>query len=392
MLEFLCFIIINRTKCIFRFGRKNSLIFSIIPMLISWLLILVSRSVLLLYLARFLGGITDGISCVIVPMYLGEISSDKYRGALLIMFIIMNKAGYVYSFALAPYLSYTAMAWVSMVPPIIFLLVSFWLPESPYYLIGKNRHSDAEKSLIKIKSHQNVENDLRIIYEAVEKSNKNQGTLKEIMTKGNRKSLILIIIFAILQPLSGSTTILIYSPMIFKKIGFSIGASESSIMLSVIQLISAVIASLCIDRIGRRPLLLWSVCGLAIFNICVTVFFYLERKDINTDNLSWLPFVSLMAIMFFYIIGIGSVTYALLGEIFPKHLKALAGGVFFLFFPATLLIVQKLFQIVIDNWGNDVAFMIFAIVNCLSIPYVWFCVPETKGKSLADILTQLNSS
>lgn len=384
-----CFVLIKHI--LFRFGRKHTLIIGIFPLIAGWILIGLAESVAMLYVARFISGLTNGIAASVVPMYLGEISSNRFRGAILTLFTVMNKVGYLFVYSIAPYVSIPMMAWIGLIPTVIFLLCSFWLPESPYFLIGKQRQNDAKKSLKRIKRCVDVDEELELIEEAVKKSSENKGTFKELMSIGNRRSLFIVLGLATLQPLTGSASVIVYAPMIFQRIKIGIGNSEASIMLAVIQLAASIVATFTIDKFGRRPLLLFSCFGLSIFHTCVTVYFFLERKESDINNLGWLPFVSIMAIMITYLIGLGTVPYALLGEIFPKHLKAFAGAIFFVYFSAVLFFVQKLFQTIADGLGDDVAFFIFAIFSFLSIPFIWFCVPETKGKSLSQILVDLSS-
>lgn len=349
-----------------------------------------ANSIEVLYLARVISGITHGSTYTLVPMYLGEIASDKIRGSILTIFTIMNKIGYVYAFSIGPYFSIRLTILCGLLPPLLFLILVAWLPETPYYLVGKNRNIDAELSLRKLRHHNDVKNELVIIQNAIDKSNQNKGTLRELVLPGIRKSVIIIFGLATIQYFSGSTAILIYAQLIFRKIESNVGPNELSIILVVVQLLTAIISSYLVDTFGRRFLLIFSICGSAISNTLIGLYFFLERLDEDVSNLGWLPITALMSLMFCYIVGLGTAPYALLGEIFPKHLKAFAGTTYTFYCTIISAVVKKLFQVISDSTGNDVVFFCFAGCCYLFIPFIWYLIPETKRQPLSEILINLN--
>lgn len=358
-------------------------------MIFVWIIYLKTKSVIAIYIARFIGGSAMGLGSVLVPLYLGEISSNKIRGSLLVMCSVFTKIGFVYVFAIGSYVSIPTMAWIGLIPPVGFLLGFYWLPESPYYLMGKGKEKNARQNLKKIKNRDTIDDELEHIKEVILISNDRKGSLKEFCSIGNRRGLIILIGLATAQQFSGSTTMLLYAPTIFKSININVDPRISSIMLTVIQLVTAIIALYTIDKLGRRILLLFSVIGVALLNAIVSLYFFLSRIEIKINFFDWIAFFSLLGIMFCYIIGLGTVPHTLLGEIFPKHLKAFSGATFICYIGVVQFIVKKLFQVILDGVGPDVVFLSFAIMSILAVPFVWFVVPETKGRPLADILIEL---
>lgn len=136
-----------------RLGRKTSLLISGIPHIISWILIIVAWNPYILYLSRFIGGIGLGIGYVICPMYIGEIADKEIRGSLGSFIKLMVTFGELYAHAIGPFVSYECLAYSCAVMPVIFLLTFGWMPESPYYLLMKNREDKAINSLKRLKRY-----------------------------------------------------------------------------------------------------------------------------------------------------------------------------------------------------------------------------------------------
>lgn len=375
----------------FSVGRKTIILMAAVPLMISWILIGVAQSVDVIYVSRVLSGLAYGIGYSVLPMYLGEIASDRIRGSISTLMYVMAKFGIMYAYAVGPYVSVRLMAWLAMIPATIFVATFIWLPESPYYLLGKNEKENARKSLTRLRQHTDVDDELDKMAVAVKKSQENKGTFNELFfNKGNRMSLIIIIGLAIAQQMCGSPVTMSYSQTIFELVGSTLGASESTIILGVVQLVSAAVASSIVDIVGRRPLLLLSVILSALCNTTIGLYFFLVRIEVNVSGIAWLPMLAILVANMAYTIGIATVCFAILGEIFPKNLKSVAGPTYSITQGTFSFIVAKLFQIVSDDLGSDYTFWGFALFTYLFIPFVYFLIPETKGKSLDAILEEID--
>ena len=362
------------------------------PLIIGWVLVIVAETAVTIYVARFLSGISYGMAYSATPMYLGEIASDEVRGAIGTLLTVMAKGGILLVFAIGPYVSIEVLAYILLVPTIIFLVTFFWLPESPYFLVGQAKHDDATKSLQWLRARDDVKDELNMISESVRKAKENRGSFKELFVDGNRRSLIIILGLGACQQLCGSQAVIAYSQQIFEKVGSDLGASESSIIMAVIQLIISVLSSSIVDRLGRRPLLLISISGAAICNIIIGLFFFLDNEtDIDVKSISWLPITTIMIFIVSYTIGLATVPFALLSEIFPTNVKAIAASMYTIFASAISFGVMKLFQVVSDGLGIHITFWGFALFSFFFVAFVWFLIPETKGKPLDVILEEMNA-
>lgn len=242
----------------------------------------------------------------------------------------MAKTGILFVYAVGPYVSVKVLAWILFALPIIFIVVFVWLPESPYYLLDKERTEDARSSLQWLRGNDAIEEELERMKVAIAKAKQNKGTFKELLNRGNRRSLIIALGLGACQQLCGSQAVIAYAQSFFEEIGSDLGASESAIILAVVQLITAAFSSSIVDRWGRRPLLLVSTAGSAICTTIIGTYFLLVHLEIDMKPYSAVPMTIIMIFIISYTIGLATVPFAILGEIFPTNIKAVAaaGGCF----------------------------------------------------------------
>lgn len=376
-----------------RFGRKVTMLASSIPLLIGWAFILIGlyTSVYLLYVARIFHGIGTGMAYCVCAIYLGEIASDGIRGSLGTLITVMTKAGILMAYSIGPYVAVNIFPYILIIPILIFIGSFIWLPDSPYYLVAKKNDEAATKSLQWLRGRKNVTEEFQQIEIAVKKAQENEGTFKELFSNGNKRALIIAIGLVSCQQLCGSQAILGYSQSIFQEIGGDFGASETAIIMGVVQLIAAIFSSSVVDRLGRRPLMLVSTAGAAISLLIVGTFFFVKSRDVDVSTISWLPITAIMVFITTFTLGIATVPFAMMGEIFPTNVKALAAALCTMVAAVVGFVVTKLYQVVSTEIGIYYSFWGFSFFSFLFVGFIWFLVPETKQKSLDVILEELNS-
>lgn len=372
--------------CVDVLGRKSTILIGMIPTMIGWLLIAKADSYSMLLMGRVCFGTAITFIFMAMPIYLGEIASDCIRGFSITTLLVMNRLGILFMFSVAPYLTISTMAWIAMVPSLVFIVTFTWMPESPYFLIGKNKRGQARRELVRLRGHDEVDGELEKIVKTVMRSLEKRGSIRELASPENRKGLVNLFALTFVLIISGTNAIQDYSQYIFAKMDHNLQPHKISMILAAVSLVSVFIGNLVVDKLGRKPLLLISVSGCACCNTVVSIYFNLsERQGSDVSNIAWLPITALMLFKVSFSLGLGLVTITMLGEIFPKHLKSVVGASF-LFISACLeMVILKVFQSVTDNAGGDVSFGIFAICLFISIPFIVFRIPETKGKSLDEI-------
>lgn len=335
-----------------------------------------------------LAGSACAISSVVLPMYVAEISSDHIRGYLGIIHTVTAKTGALLMFGIGPFVSVRSMAWLCTIPILIFLAIFYWLPESPYQSLSVNDRVAAEISLQRLRCTNDVKEELDKMEANVSKSKANQGTFRELFCNArNRRSITVVLGFSALGELYGSHIVLQYAQTIFATLDTSLEPKYASIIFGVVQLSAAISSCFLVDTIGRRPLLFVSVVGSGTCTMAIGVYFVLERNMIEIPGFKWLAVTALLAFMFSYTIGIMPLLNVMTAELFPKHLKGVAGATKYINGSCIGLVLVQAYQYGVDEWGSDYVFIGFSLVTCAFIPFVMFVVPETKRKSLDTILS-----
>lgn len=283
------------------------------------------------------------------------------------------------------------LAGINLSIPILFFISFVWMAESPYYYVKEGRFNDAEKSLKKLRCDPNVIEERKKIEATVTEDMKNRGQMLDLITDPiNRKALITNLVLFATQQFCGSAAVVSYAQTIFMHAEGKIHASSASIILGCVQLMVAASAVFLVDRLGRRPLLLISSFGVFIMNIVIgTYFFYKDYLHVDVKSVGYLPVISIVAYIVLYTIGLSTVPLAVTSEMFPTTIKSSATSVLQIFVGLSTFTVTKLFQVIADNLGNYVVFWCFAVFSFIGLIYIYFQLPETKGKSFAVIQNQL---
>lgn len=357
-------------------------------MLTGWIMLALAETFELMCVFTFLGGVTIGGSYVVLPMYIAEISSAHIRGYLGIIQTVTAKVGLLLMYAIGPFISIRLMAWLCTIPVSFFLAVYLWLPESPYHLLATDQHAAAQGSLQQLRCNLDVKEELAQMEASVKESQANRGTFRELFfNPRNRRSIIIVLGISALLELSGSQIVLQYAQTIFDTLDTDLDSSISSIIFGVAQLAAAVLACFLVDTMGRRPLMLISIIGSGLCTLVIGIYYILERH-IDITGLGWMPVTAIMLFMVTYTIGILALMSVITSELFPKHLKSVAGATMTVTSAGVGLVLVQAYQYGVDNWGSDYVFIAFSVLTFLFVPFVVFLVPETKRQSLDSILEE----
>ncbi|XP_019550523.3 facilitated trehalose transporter Tret1-like [Aedes albopictus] len=367
-----------------RIGRKWTLLSTAIPVLIGWILTGMGNSVGYLYVARFLFGFSYGAAYPVVPIYLGEMASDAVRGAYGTMITLMAKKAILVMYTIGPYLEFRELAWVSMTSAAVFVFSFMWMPETPYFLIGKNKNELAEKSLAWFRQSSDVSAELEVMRSSVEKSNQEDTSFKELFSPAYYNNMRIVFVLIFNMQFTGILAVHGYAQIIFEKISTSLTPEEMSIVLGVVQMIAVVFPVFLVDRMGRRPLLLISATGTTTGLLICTIYFA-AAGDNYQGSLGWIAFVSLLFYIISYGVGLATVPFAILTEIFPKNIRSYAASAVTVVSAIVIFVIVKLFQISLETVGAYLPFGVFAVCGAIGLALIYIYIPETKGRSLEEV-------
>lgn len=376
-------------------GRKASLLIAGVPLSIGFVLIIVARDPYVLYAARLISGIGQGVVYVACPMYIGEIADKDIRGSLGSFIKLMVTFGELYAHAVGPFVSFDCLAYMCLIIPLIFFLTFVWMPESPYYLLMRNRHDDAMANLRRLKCNASddlIEEELDQMQKAVIRDLSNKGHFWDLFnTPGNRRAVIISLGLQFILQFSGIVAIESYTQEILQEGETSLSAGVAVILLSVLQLIAGIGAAALVDKLGRRPLLLITTFLGGVAQAIAAVFYFLKLgMGYDMSGYGWILQASVIFYELIIALGLNPLAYMMLGELFPTNIKGAAVSLANLVASLLAFIVSKLYQVISDTSGVYTSLSWFAISCFLGIIFILFLVPETKGKSLLEIQEELN--
>lgn len=169
-----------------------------------------------------------------------------------------------------------------------------------------------------------------------------------------------------------------------------IGEQWATILIGIMQVVATFVSTLVVDKLGRRILLLASGCAMAVATTAIGVYFYLQSQDeTQVESLGWLPVASLCIFIIMFSMGYGPVPWLMMGELFATDIKGFAGSLAGTSNWLLAFVVTKTFDDLNNGLGIGGTFWLFAGLTVLGVFFVFFAVPETKGKSLNEIQLEL---
>jgi len=371
-----------------RFGRKATLLWIGILYFVGAVGSGLATNVSLFIVARVIGGLGIGISTVVAPLYISEIAPPKYRGRLAGMFQFNIVFGILIAFvsnALLAGIGDNAWRWmlgVAAFPSLLYALFCVGLPESPRWLLG--RKGDRQGGVEVLQRIQPGASQAEIDAEADEivAASSGKASSAHFWTRRLRKPILLAILIAFFNQLSGINAILYFAPRIFELTGLGAKAALlQSIGIGVTNLVFTFVGLWLIDRLGRRTLLFIGSFGyIGSLGLVAWAFF--------TEHYSIVP-VCIFAFIAAHAIGQGAVIWVFISEIFPNRHRAegQALGSFTHWVFAALL--TTFFPRMVSSFPPGYVFSFFAAMMVLQLIWVKTMVPETKGVPLEQIQKQL---
>ncbi|CAG9861810.1 unnamed protein product [Phyllotreta striolata] len=371
-------------------GRKKSLLISALPFIAAFVINSFATNVWMFYLSRFLCGLSIGLVFTVLPMYIGEISDDEVRGSLGSFMQLFIVIGLLFSYALGPYLPVTTFNIILVVPPVVFLLLfSIFIPETPYYLIKSGRDDDALRALLQLRGNEQslAQKELEVIKVQVEVDQSNKATFVDIFkSKSTKTALFISLNLVAWQQFSGINIVLFYTQSIFTDAGVPLAPEICTILTGVLQIIASALTPLLVERLGKRILLMQSGIGMGVSQGALALFFYLkDDRGSDVSSIGWLPILCLAVFIVTYCLGFGPLAWAVMGELFPGNVKSTASSATASFCWVLGFFITNYFGLVSEAVGKSGSFGLFAGCCFLSFGFVYKYLPETAGRSFAEI-------
>mgnify|MGYP001103821759 CR=1 FL=1 len=371
-----------------KLGRKKTLIWIGVLYTISALGSALANDPITFAFFRFLGGLGVGASTIAAPAYISEIAPPADRGKLVGLYQFNIVFGILVAFVSNLLLSgieensWRWMMGVEAIPAIIYTLFALSIPQSPRWLITKLRISEAKNVLKQIDPDQDIE---RLMLEI---NTENDKTIpgENIFINKYRFPLLLAFLIAFFNQLSGINAFLYYAPRILTEAGLGEeSALLNSIGVGVTNMIFTLLGIYLIDRLGRKKLMYIGSVGYIISLTLVSMAFFLQWSGMAMPIFLFMFIAS-------HAIGQGTVIWVFISEIFPNHLRGTGQSFGSSVHWILAAIVPSLIPVLFSTIGPGVVFAFFAFMMVLQLLFVFFMMPETKGKSLEELGVALSKS
>ena len=363
---------------------------------------------------RIVGGAGIGAASMIVPLYIAEIAPPNVRGRLGTFFQLAIVFGLFVSYfsntlinsipALCPewftlpLLSYVfieenwrGMFLMGSFPAIFYTLLLVLVPESPRWQLVNGKEAMALKTLNKLLDPQNADRELESIRLA---SRQETGSFGELFATRIRFGIVIAVLLMFFAQFTGINAVMYFGNEVFKDAGFSKNFSFwlQTIIIGITNIVFTVLAIWKIDQWGRKSLLKIGTPVLLFLLAAITFFFFVKRLwGINDQTLLLLPVLMVLFVGSFAM-SWGPVPWVVVAEIFPAKIRGRAVSIGTMTIWASCFLVAQTFPILSKRGGPEACFGLYTVCMAFAIVFVWFYLPETKGKTLEEIERELYRS
>lgn len=339
---------------------------------------------------RIIGGIGVGLASAVAPMYIGEIAPPHLRGRL----VSLNQFAIIFGMLVVYFVNWgiaqgETLEWINdvgwrymfaseLIPAVLFLILLFFVPETPRYLISRNQEAKAMAILEKTYDTTMAKATLYEIKQSFDHRK------EKLFTYG--KTIVIVgIVLSIFQQFVGINVALYYAPRIFESMGAARDASFlQTIIMGLVNVIFTIIAIVTVDKFGRKPLLIIGSIGMTVGMFGVAGLAYFEQIGVAT-----LVFIIVYTASF--MMSWGPVVWVLLSEIFPNKIRGQALAIAVAAQWAANYFISSTYPMMMEVSGA-MTYSFYGIMSLLSALFVWKFIPETKGKSLEELEIILKKS
>lgn len=334
--------------------------------------------------ARFVAGVAIGLALLIAPLYIAEVSPARIRGRLVTLNQLATVTGILvgyfcnYKLAQLPHDNWRWMFGIDAVPAVLLCLVLPFIPESPRWLLQRGKVEAALSVLRRTLPTIEVQQAAEDIHASIREES---GTYGELLSRNLRKPLVLAVLLAIIQQVTGINTVLFYGAIIFSEHG---GATASAAMgmnvvVGLVNLVFTVVGMFLIDKLGRRPLLLIATAGMGA---CLAAFAVLLHTLPGGSLYLLIPVLGYVACFAF---GLGTAVWVCLAELFPNRIRGRAMSIATMALWISVSIVTATFLSLINLLTASGVFLAYAVLCAISFAYILLQLPETKNRTLEEI-------
>jgi sugar porter (SP) family MFS transporter len=341
--------------------------------------------------ARFVLGIAVGTASFVSPMYIAELAPRKIRGGTVsfnqMMIVLGILSAYIVNFALKGVDNeWRWMLGLGAVPGAALAIGMVFLPHTPRWLTEKGREGEAREVIEGTRPGDDVDAEI----EEIKTVARREGGLRQLVGAGVRPMLLVGLGLAIFQQIIGINTIIYYAPTILSFTGLETGtAIGQTIFIGATNVIFTLVAVLLLDRLGRRVFLLAGTAGCVVSLAVLGLFFEVGWLQ---DHANWLALVCLIVYIASFAVGLGPVFWLMISEIFPLRVRGAAMSACTVANWSFNFLVSFTFLSLVGAISRSGVFWLYAVIGIVALVFFAVRVPETKGRTLEEIESELGAS
>lgn len=370
-----------------RIGRRATLVWAGAIFIAGSILAPLAPNVLTLIVARAIIGVGIGFTSVTAPVYVSELAPPQSRGMLIGLYQLALTIGIalanVVGYWLAAEQGWRAMFGLACVPTVLFLLAVMTVPESPRWLVAQNREHEAISVLRGYTDEAGARQFLHDIQEGLRV--RMERSWKTLFSPAVRGSLFIAVGLTVLQQVTGINTIIYYGPHIFELAGSASHANAifATLVVAVMNVLATVVAILLVDRMGRKPLLYIGVTGMAL-SLFALSFGFSQRAALG-NSLGVVAIACLLVYIASFAVSLGAIVWILVSEVFPLRVRGRGVAAATLGSGISNFLVSLTFLSLINTLGDAGTFAIYGALSVVTLLFIRFAVPETRGRELESI-------
>lgn len=374
------------------FGRKVTLIIAAASFFFGAAGCAASQSVMMMILCRVVVGFGMGVSDFSTPLYLSEVARTEQRGAMVSLYQLLKTIGIFLAFFSNSFFAssgdWRSMLVVEAAPAIVFLVLFFFLPRSPRWLMMKGREDDALEVMTDLRGHvAHAEQELAVVGEQLQ--TKEEGGKLLRTNRNYRRSVGLGMLLQILQQFAGINIIMYYAPHILEAAHFSLKAQMwCTALIGLVNVLMTFVAIGYSDRWGRKPIL---YAGYISMSVSMAVLAALLWVGASTLALQLTALLMIVIFVGGFAMSAGPLMWVLCAEIQPAGGRSLGISISTGTNMLSNLLIGTTFLSIMELVGSANTFWIFASFNAFAVVLLYFFVPETKDVSLDVIEKRLMS-
>ncbi|XP_050324307.1 facilitated trehalose transporter Tret1-2 homolog [Bactrocera neohumeralis] len=377
-------------------GRRSTLLISIVPLCMGWCTLALTQSFGVIILGRVLCGFSTGLLGGPAQVYIAETAEPNLRSILIGAPYVSYSLGILIVYSLGSALHWRKVAWCACILPLCAAVAIFLIPETPAWLLRNNKQAKAQKALTFLRGSEIIAR--KEINDMTERLSKERATTRtnenifQLCTERcAMKPLFIVIVFSILQMMSGSFIVIFYAVDIIADFGADVDTKSAAIWTAVVRMLCALTFCVILLFVRRRRILAISSIGSGLSCLILSIYMF-ARLGLPKSNTDALVAAGCLFAYIAFNTAIMVLPGIMIGELFPARIRGRTAGGVFAAMNVSLFALTKIFPMVQSIIKMRGVFMVFALSSFMVTIFMGLFQPETKGRSLDQIEDYFNEN